>query len=148
MLDAEILDRLIDGKRTIAELVNEIYGLRRGNEGYESHCKRVRRATQSLERKGLVSTQIFGRDKPYRLTRHGVAVLASISKDVGEPRIIGRGELSVVLFALIVGSLMFAATRQGIGGVPGAFLSFIFALFFTLLGFSLGVLLRVVRRVT
>lgn len=75
ILEAEILRRLTDGRKTAFELIDAIYGLRRGDKGFNSARLKVRRALRSLERRGFVSTNLFGREKPYRLTRYGVAVL-------------------------------------------------------------------------
>jgi DNA-binding PadR family transcriptional regulator len=146
-LEAEILDRLIDGRRTAVELVGEIYGLGRGDESYDASCVRVRRALRRLERRGLASTRIFGRDRPYRVTRHGVAVLASIAPEMGEPRILGWPRIALLAATALCGLVMVSSTRvfEGCLGDWGELA--LFASFFFLSGLSVSVLVDGIRRV-
>jgi hypothetical protein len=51
-LEAEIFDALMDGRKTAAELVDQIYGLRRGDEGFNASRIRVAGALKVLEKHG------------------------------------------------------------------------------------------------
>jgi len=147
MLEAEIMDRLMDGRRTAVELVVEIYGLSRGDASYAASCNRVRRALRSLENRGFVSTNLFGRDKPYRLTRHGVAVLASISPLMREPKVLPVWCGLVFASTILAGLAMFAASNGLLGNLSGWGIYSLVAVFFALFGFSLAVLILLGRRV-
>lgn len=78
LLEAEIVARLLEGRRTAGELVEEIFDVQGDSESFHSYYMRVCRALHSLEKRGYVSTRLFGRDRPYRLTDHVVQRLARI----------------------------------------------------------------------
>jgi len=79
LLQIEIVEELLSGRRTIAELVEAIYSLRRGEAGYGTQYSRVRREILRMESEGLVvSKGLFGRQRPYALTQLAVAKLTSI----------------------------------------------------------------------
>lgn len=147
MLEAEIMDRLMDGRRTAVELVLEIYGVSRGDPSYGASCNRVRRALRSLENRGFVSTNLFGRDKPYGLTHHGVAMLASISPMTGEAKALPMWCGLVFASTLLAGLVMFAASNGLLGALSGWAIYCLVAVFFALFGFSLAVLILLGRRV-
>ena len=67
-LSVEIISQLVEAKKTSSEMTTLIYGLRRGDEGFESSYGKIRREIRILESKGLVSRKLFGRDKPYKIT--------------------------------------------------------------------------------
>jgi hypothetical protein len=73
-----VAEQLLGGKRTIRELVLLTYGLRPEDEGYRTCYMRVRRALITLEGKGMVSSGLFGKAKPYRLTRHAMEKLLAV----------------------------------------------------------------------
>jgi hypothetical protein len=74
----EILSQLVEGQKSIPEIVDIVYGLQNGDEGYKSSYGRVRREIRLLESKGLVSRSLFGKEKPYRLTELSIINLARI----------------------------------------------------------------------
>ena len=51
LLQAEMIDRLIDGRRTATELVLEIFASRPGDEGFEAYYSRMRRDLRDLEKR-------------------------------------------------------------------------------------------------
>jgi len=76
-LEAEIVIRLMDGRRTAPELTGEIFG---NHEEYRTEYARIRRELKRLESKGVVAaTTLFGRKRPYRITRYGVARLMQVN---------------------------------------------------------------------
>jgi len=86
VLEAEILTYLVEGRRTVGELTDQIFGLKRMDPSYHTYYMKVRRTIRDLQRKGYVATNLFGKEKPYRLTPHAVAAMM----DVGDrsPRVI------------------------------------------------------------
>lgn len=87
-LQAEILRELMDGNRTMAELTLYIFHSDYKDQHYETYHSRTRRAVKNLENAGFVSKKkLFGRDKPYGLTMHGAARIASIIPDMPKPAI-------------------------------------------------------------
>ena len=148
IIEAEVLHTLLGGKRTCAELVDHIYGLKRGDPGFNASRVRVGRALRRLEKRGYISTRVFGRDKPYGFTSYGVAVLTSVIPEMGTPRLIGVFDLLIFAVTGICGVLVFVYMK-GIFFEPVWEISLlIFALFFTLVGFSLALLMINVRKVS
>jgi hypothetical protein len=74
-LGVEILSQLVKGRRTSSEITTFVYGQKRGDDGFESSYSRVRREIRKLESKGLISRNLFGRDRPstHLRTRYGEA---------------------------------------------------------------------------
>lgn len=142
MLQAEMIDRLIDGRRTATELVWEIFVSRPGDEGFEAYYSKVRRDLRDLERRGYASTGLFGRDKPYRLTSHGIAVILSVVPDIGEVRLIQRKELASFSVTASAGIILWI-----VRGATDPAYTIVLGTFFTSLGVSLTAFARVLRRV-
>jgi hypothetical protein len=111
-LEAEIIGRLIDARLTVSELVNLIYGTQRQDDEFFAYYMKVKRAMKSLASRGLVSTRLFGRDKPYALTPHGVKVLANIGGGVAtETKLLPKIDLG-----LYTATAALAATTLGLAG--------------------------------
>lgn len=142
MLQTEIVDRLMDGRRTPTELVEQIFDTWRGDPDFEARYAAVRREIKSLENRGYVSTTLFGRDKPYKLTPHGIALLTSILPQDEKPRILGRWDLASFTSTALAGVALLLSRQYD--GLP-VFL--LFALFFVLLGISLSSFVRILRKV-
>jgi hypothetical protein len=100
VLQVEVLGRLVGCRRTTAELVEEIYGTPSPSDGYAADYYRVRRATRTLEEKGFISAPLFGRKKPYHLTRHGISVLANITPGEEPEGVLTRPDLLVHISTL------------------------------------------------
>ena len=82
-LEIEIVSLLIEGRRTARELTEEIYDTGSGGHLAVEYA-RVRRCLKGLEARGYVAAAtIFGRERPYRLTRFGVSRLLDLA---GLPR--------------------------------------------------------------
>lgn len=73
--------QLLRGRRTISELAELIFTTEPSSSDFHSCYVRAWRAVRELEAKGLVSTPVLGKDKAYRLTRHGLGVLMDISEN-------------------------------------------------------------------
>lgn len=109
-----IVRELLSGKRTVTELVEALYELKRGDEGFKTQYTRVMREVARLESKGFVSRRLFGRERPYRLTQLAVARITKIAgiEPSWSPRLIRRADL--VAYALALGTvvLSFLAARD------------------------------------
>ena len=142
MLQAEIIDRLIDGKRTATELAHEIFQANPGDEGFQANYAKIRRDLKELEIRGYASTNLFGRDKHYRLTRNGVAMLSSILPEMGETRLVGIWDLGIFVATASAAVLLISARHSN---QPTLYA--LFAVFFALLGISISAFARILRKV-
>jgi len=142
MLQVEIADRLMDGRRTATELVEQIFETRSGDPEFQARYAAIRREIKTLENRGYVSTTLFGRDRPYKLTPHGIALLTSILPEDQKPRILGRWDLAAFIATTLTGASLLLFRRQE--GWP---VFVLFALFFLLLGASLSSFARTLRKV-
>jgi len=146
VLQSEVLTSLIDGRRTLAELVEGIYGVKKESPEYQAYYARVRRAVKNLSSKGLVSEGILRKDTPYRITKYGVAKLSQIGEPAKEYSLISREDY--VLFALSAALLAavalarYGVLRLGVDGLKVAF-----SLFFVFGGASLLRFSQIVRNV-
>ncbi len=142
VLEIEILARLIGSRRTTAELVSEIYGTSSDEEGYRADYYRVRRATKSLEERGFVSAPLFGKMKPFHLTRHAVSALTSIGVDESGQRVVRWRDVCIFALTLVSAGLSAAYARSTLSWtltLPG------FMLFFS--GVSVCRMLGIIRSV-
>ncbi len=78
MVQVQIVRELLNGRRTVAELVEALFALRQGDEGYLAQYYQIDKELKLMGSRGLVSRRPFGRDKPYALTQHAVARLTMI----------------------------------------------------------------------
>lgn len=99
----EIVRELLYGRRTIAELAEAIYHISQGDSAYSTQYSRIRKEMRELESKGLVTRRLFGRDKPYRLTRLAVQRLAPIGEPDQETALVSRWDLALFLGVMIIG---------------------------------------------
>lgn len=142
MMQAEIVGHLLEGRRTATELVLEIYQVEPGQPDYQARYAALRRSLKDLESRGLVATNLLGRDKPYRLTRHGIAVLCSIVPGEDRPRIVRKGEL-LLLASTGLAAIAMVLLRHSHEVIVYAS----FATFFTLFGLSMRTFAGILRRV-
>jgi hypothetical protein len=143
LLQAEVIDRLIDGRRTATELVLEIFASRPGDEGFEAYYSRVRRDLRDLERRGYASTGLFGRDRPYHITPYGVAVLLSIIPDIGQVKLVRKREMLSFSATALAGVILWSSRA-----VADPVYTIVLGVFFTLLGITITAFARILRRVT
>jgi len=108
-LQAEVLEKLLDGKKTTEELVALIYKVPRESQAYQACYMRVRRAAKRLEEKGLTSRPLFGRDKPHKLTRLALERLLAINGHRGDVRIVPMMDRALYLVLLVVFVLTWAS---------------------------------------
>ncbi len=143
-LQIEIIRELVDGKRTLAELAETFYGVRRSNGSFTAHYSKLRRAMADLEKTGFaVSVGLFGRGKPYRLTHYGVARIASISPGVKRPDLLSHIDMLFYALAPVTASLCLFLSATG--GPP--FLASLASFFFTL-GITVTRSIQILRKVT
>ena len=82
-LEAEILSNLSEGRRTATELCESIYNVERSSSSFHTYYMKVSRAVKELQRRGYVSTRVFGRDKPYALTPFAAARMMNLGRSTG-----------------------------------------------------------------
>ena len=145
-LEIEILAQLVNTRRTITEIVEGVYGLRSTDEGFSSSYTRVRRGTRRLESRGLITTRIFGRDKPYKLTDLAIINLARIGGEARQIPTLPRIDIATYLATtglsvpvIVLGAKWFQISDIGVVAL--------FAAFFFLLGASFVRFLQTLRRV-
>jgi hypothetical protein len=145
-VEVEVLTHLVGGRFTIAELVEKMYGLDRNEEGFSSSYTKVRRATRRLESRGLVSTRLFGKERPYRLTEYAITNLARIGGGEPQRALMPRQDLIVhaTTLALSIPMLLLAKGWLVLSD-PGTIV--LFACFFYLLGASSSRLVQMLRRI-
>lgn len=148
-LQTEMLRHLLHGPRTMTELVELIYGVSRDGEDFSADYMKIRRAIRKLENKGLLSTKIFGRDKPYRLTRYAIEKLYHLARPNGQPgELVSRSDLAVHASTLVSGLATLLLTWQALGEPHPVIVVIISGIFFYLLGISSNRILGLIRRIT
>jgi len=145
MLEVEILSHLMDGSSTRSELVEEIFQQQKGGPDYVASYTKIRRGLEDLEGKGFVTTPVFGKEKPYRITSYGMQKVVSVSPDIGQPCLVERVDPVIYGACLIAGF----ATYYAAGNIsePAKILAVLPASFFVLLGFSLARIWGTLRKV-
>ncbi len=104
LLQAEVLAHLVEGKKTVTELCQMIYGVEPFDPSFEMYYARVRRAARNLKHRGLISTPLLGKEKPYRLTNHGILQMASLGIALEKrQKLIGLDEVLVFLSVAALG---------------------------------------------
>jgi hypothetical protein len=146
LLEVEILSRLLQGPRTRNELVEEIYEVRRGEDGYNSCYAKVRRAIKVLLSRGYVATKILGKEKPYRITRYAVETLGSIAPGQKPPSLVGIPDMVAYSLCVLLG-IVTTMVISWADMEPSFFVSVIPASFFLFLGVSLTRIWETVRKV-
>jgi len=145
-LGVEILSRLVDGNRTVSEIVEQIYGVKSSEEGFFTCYTRTRREVRKLESKGLVSRSLLGRDRPYRLTNLAVINLARIGGREEQLRVVPRVDIATYFVTLVSAvPLVLIASEWVEFSQPVT--SSLFGIFCVLLGISLCRFLQALRRV-
>ena len=141
-----IIEKLLDGPRSIAELVEQIYGSTNGQPGYMTSYTKTRRALEKLSSKGYVSRRHFGAVKPYRLTDFAITRLASFSTGKEPPRLLPTTDrithLATLCLALFL--LLSVSGRIQLSGLHHTVLN---AAFFFTLGLSASRIIQGLRRV-
>lgn len=145
-LSVEILSNLIEGRMTVAEITERVYGLTNNDEGYSSCYSRIRRGIRRLESKGLVSRSLFGTNQPFRLTELAVINLAKIGGEEKQMKVVPRTDL-VVYLATIVLALPVVFSALTLVEIAELSIISIFGCFCFLLGISFTRIVMSVRRV-
>jgi len=146
VLETEVITRLATGRRTRNELVEEIYQTNKESPDYVANYTKVRRALQVLQSRGYVSTPLFSKEKPYRLTPYAVQTLASIAPGMRPPTLVSKVDAAAYAACILAGiAAYWAATRDGAGS--DRVLAILPASFFVLFGFSIARIWEVLRKV-
>lgn len=97
VLQVEIMAHLAEGSGAAWHLASKIF--RSGNNDPPSRAQymKVLRALAGLEREGYVSRSLFGKERPYRLTRHGQELMNAIVGGQEPSSLISRNDL--ILYA-------------------------------------------------
>ncbi len=119
LTEVSIVRELLGGRRTSSELTEAVYGVKRGELGFDSCYTRIRRAVADLEGKGFVSRRLFGRDKPYYLTQLAVVRLTRITKAAprGRYALLPRIDIAIYAAAVVLASIC-AMASSGVLGLP------------------------------
>ncbi len=145
-LQIGVIRSLVNGPRSVAELVEEIYGVAKGQPGYMTSYTRTRRALAKLSARGLVSRKIFGSAKPYRLTHHARESLASHAAG-GEPPSLLPATDRILHTSAIAIAIVLALSLSGRIQPGQPFLSAVQSVFFFTLGLSTARIAQGLRRV-
>jgi hypothetical protein len=145
-ITVEILGNLVDGKKTVAEIVERVYGLNSQDGGYFSAYSRIRRGIRRLESKGLVSTGILGREKPYRLTDLAMINLARIGGGDKQMSVLSARDVLSYLVTLVLSLPLILVVLQWIEFSEPILVS-IFGCFCFLFGISFSRLIQSIGRV-
>jgi len=144
-----IVRELLDGRRTSSELVEAVYGVRRGDLGFDSCYTRVRRAVADLESRGFVSRRLFGRDKPYYLTQLAIVRLTRMAKVAprGRYALLPRVDIGVYLSAVALAGVCAMASSGFLSLPEGPWFLIIFSAALLLSGTALTRLVETLKQV-
>jgi hypothetical protein len=145
-LVVEILGQLVQGKKTLTEITESVYGLTRSDDGYQSSYSKVTREIRRLESKGLVSRRLFGKDKPYRLTQHAVINLARIGGEGEQLSLVTKNDLVLYVGTLAMG-VPVAVQALNLAQIGEIVTVMLFPCFCFLLGLSCCRVLQTIRSV-
>ena len=144
-LEAEILKTLLEGRRTVTELCESIYDLERTGSSFHTYYMKVSRAVKELQRRGFVSTRVFGRDKPYTLTPFAAAQMMNLEKK--EVKIVPL--IDTVAYTLTAGlglvTLYMILSGQGFDNL---YTMLVYSVFLILVGFSSSRLYNAFKKVS
>jgi hypothetical protein len=144
-LETEILIKLVEGRRTATELCESIYSVEKSNPSFHTYYMKVSRAVKELQRRGFVSTRVFGRDKPYTLTPIAAAHMMNVgNRDV---RVVPIVDAVAYISAAVTGlASLFLIISSG--GFDNQYTMVAYSLFLVLVGFSSARLYNAYRKVS
>jgi len=103
-LEIAIVDALLDGPRTVAELSRIILGPE--PRGHQANYMKVKRSVETLESKGYLSSSILGKPKPYRLTPYAREKLGSLaSGELPKSRLLTVWDLVLYTITIFLASM-------------------------------------------
>lgn len=142
-----ILVLLLERDLSVADLVANIYGKRPHESEYRRLYMRISRRLISLQGRGLISRALFGKERPYRITRLGRRTLTQALSYGSQPdsnnkieKVWGKPQTVMVLstvFFLFIASIW----------PPNPFRAVLAYTFFLLLGVSISVVSYALREV-
>jgi len=109
LLQGELLIRLNERQATIGDLARDIFDPVNESESKAKYM-RVMRALNALESKGFVARKLFGKEKPYHLTRYGRENIETILGGESPETILDRGQLAIYLVTAVMVVLSAVAT--------------------------------------
>lgn len=139
-----VVERLIEGPWSTAELVEDIYGSKRDSPGYMTNYTRTRRTLDKLSSRGYVSRSVFGAVKHYRLTQYGFAKLASITSGTPAPKVLLASDTALYTMTLLL-AFFLVLSASGRIQLPGSLLTYLSFAFFFVLGLSAARIFRGLR---
>ena len=102
-LQLAIVNSLLDGPRTAAELTRLVLG--EEPQDFDARYMRITRALALLESKGYVSRRILGKPKPYRLTSYALEKLGSLAAgDLSPVRLVKLWDIALYAITLMLAS--------------------------------------------
>lgn len=117
VLQGEIVVRLAGKTATGSDLAAQIFG-RQGGEASRAEYMKVVRALQTLQHNGYIARALFGKEKPYHLTRYGEErIMAAVG---GKPpaALIPRGDLLLYAMAGSSATVSVVLTQMRANPVP------------------------------
>ena len=145
-IEAEMLHSLTEGRRTAGELVQRIYGVSKENPDYHTYYMKVFRAAKALQKQGYISTRLFGRDRPYKLTPYAAARMMEIEDGRQPP--ISRVELAAFGVTIALGIANMALALQSGNWLSGPDTIVPYSALLVLTGFCLSRLSLALRKVS
>jgi hypothetical protein len=109
LLQGELLIRLTKREATIGDLARDIFDPKDRSES-KAEYMRVMRAMNALEARGFVARKLFGKEKPYRLTRYGRENIETILEGQSPEILLTRGSLAMYLGTAVMVVLSVVAT--------------------------------------
>ncbi len=141
LLEAKIMAELAAGRRTTAELACSIFETDNEKPEYSGYYDRVHRALRVLEGRGYVSRRLFGKEKPYRLTKLAVACLLTL--DPGTRR---RSWSDYAIFSALI-TLGAATVALMTGQVAGVLFLTIYSAFLVVVGVAVTRMIQILDEV-
>lgn len=145
-IEANVFAELLTGRKTVAELAEILYHARRDSKHYSTYYDRIRRAMGPLEAKGYVSRRVFGRDKPYGLTRFAKERILAANLGTENPRIMSLADTLVYVSTILLAGLSWTFARNASTPPAGAY-SILYSAFLLTTGISVTRFVETVRRV-
>jgi len=147
-IQTEIMRHLVEGPRTVPELVALIFGTGRNGLGFPACYMKIKRSIRKLENKALVSTNLLGRDKPYRLTRFAVEKLYCVGRPGMEPEgLVPKKDLVLYTATLLCGVTAILLTWASPTPPEPGWILVSTGAFLYLLGLATSRILRGMRRI-
>ena len=117
VLQIDLLARLAVARSTAWGLAGAMFGSQDNRVASRGEYMRTIRSLASLERKGFVAKALFGKEKPYHLTRHGEEAVRAIMGDMQPLTLIPRKDFLSYIVAALAAATSLALTFAEAGSL-------------------------------